>query len=343
MLNRFFNKKFLRRLDLEPVFLLPAKIDSLSFGEDFCDEEKNLPFWQEMIEKLARKKLSWEQLLKSVQGPLKIHSLCRVATEKERRTLLHLAVLDNQWNIVSELKSVFSLNLKRDAYGLNALELAQFLRREESIRILLPLPKKSYSKQPFVSFSNPIHPELELLEYLPNPVFETQKGFEDILARTKKAKAEDQIPPEKIWMGIYFEQEIEKGIHPHVSIRYIDAELGNGVFAEQKISPCSYVGEYTGIVQERKTKDLKEKFYCLRYSVWEMGHRNFVIDAEKMGNFTRFINHSSQPNLGMQSVYWRGLPRMIFVALKEISAGEQLTFDYGNSFWKESQSIPKLI
>lgn len=343
MLNRFFNKKFLRRLGLEPVFLRSAKIDSLPFGEDFCDEEKNFPFWQKMIEKLAEKKLPWESLLKSIPGPLKAHSLCKVATEKERRTLLHLAVLDNKWDIISELKGVFSLNLKRDAYGLNALELAQFLRREESIRILLPSAKKPFCKQPYVSFPDPIHPELEALEYLPNPVFETQKGFEDILARTKKAKSEDQVPPEKIWMGIYFEQEIEKGIHPSVSIRYIDAELGHGVFAEQKISPCAYVGEYTGIVQERKAKHLKDKFYCLRYSVWEMGHRNFVIDAEKMGNFTRFINHSSQPNLGMQSVYLRGLPRMIFVALKEISSGEQLTFDYGNSFWKESQSIPKLI
>jgi len=57
-------------------------------------------------------------------------------------------------------------------------------------------------------------------------------------------------------------------------------------------------------------------------------------------NFTRFINHNAKPNLSLQSVYWRGVPRMIFLALKEISPGTQLTFDYGHLFWKECREIP---
>ena len=92
----------------------------------------------------------------------------------------------------------------------------------------------AFGTQPFVSI-----PDLgsslifEKLEFLPSPVFETEKGFNDILSKTKKAKLEDLIPPEKIWMGIYFDKELQKGIHPRVSIRYIDSELGYGVFAEQ--------------------------------------------------------------------------------------------------------------
>ena len=144
-------------------------------------------------------------------------------------------------------------------------------------------------------------------------------------------------------MGIYFDKEIQGGVHPAVSIRYVNPEVGLGVFAEQKIPPCSYVGEYTGYVQEKKPELLRDKTYCVCYTVWEMGRRNFTIDAEKGGNFTRFLNHSSDPNLSLQSVYWRGLPRMIFVAVKEIPEGGQLTFDYGPIFWKEAGRLPRSL
>jgi len=219
-----------------------------------------------------------------------------------------------------------------------------FLKNQESSAPL----KIPFGNQPFVTFPGPDpRPDrsffFEGLEFLPSPIFETEKGFNDILAKTKKAKLEDLIPPEKIWMGIYFDKEIQKGIHPRVSIRYIDSELGYGVFAEQRIPSCGFAGEYTGVVQERKKKHLKDKYYCLRYTVWEMGSRNFVVDAEEKGNFTRFINHSAKPNLGVQSVYWKGLPRMIFVALREILPGTQLTFDYGSYFWKEAPFAPKMI
>ena len=108
------------------------------------------------------------------------------------------------------------------------------------------------------------------------------------------------------------------------------------------MAPNSYVGEYSGIIQQRSPKELKEKNYCIRYTVWG-ANKNFTIDAEQKGNFTRFINHSATPNLGLQSIYWRGIPRMIFVTLKEIPAGAQLTFDYGPLFWKHSAQNPKIL
>jgi len=93
------------------------------------------------------------------------------------------------------------------------------------------------------------------------------------------------------------------------------------------------------LIQERTPKQLRDKQYVLRYTIWE-GKTNFAINAEYCGNFTRFINHSNKPNLVLQSVYWRGIPRMIFVALREIKEGEQLTFDYGPYFWKYSKKMP---
>jgi hypothetical protein len=285
---------------------------------------------QNWLDRLSEKKLDWDLFIQKVGDLL---TISRFATSDTGRTVLHLAVLDNRIDVVEILNRDPSLKLRRDGYGLCPVELAQFLGRKECLQRLLPL-----------SEGLPVPDLLHLgaFEYLSYPIFETKEGLEQILAQTAKAKREDKITAEKIWMGIYFDKEIRKGIHAPISIRHIDPEVGYGVFATKKIFPCAYVGEYTGVVQERHPKQLRDKRHCLRYTTWE-GRKNFCIDAEMKGNFTRFINHSAKPNLGLQSIYWRGIPRMIFVALREIRENGQLTFDYGPLFWKEFRQPPKLI
>jgi hypothetical protein len=283
-----------------------------------------------LLDRLSEKKISWETFLEKIDNPL---SVSRFRVTGSERSLLHLAVLDNRLDVVELLSRDPVLNTKPDVFGLSPLELAQFLGRKD---LLLHL--QTVSKTPPL----PALPKLEGFEYLTHPIFETAESLECILNQVAKAKREDKIPGEKIWMGVYFDKELRKGLHPPISIRHVSNEIGFGVFAEKKIPPCSFVGEYTGEILERKPRQLKDKRHCLRYTVWE-GKKNFTLDAEKKGNFTRFINHSAQPNLCLQSVYWRGIPRMIFVALKEIQQGAQLVFDYGPLFWKESRQTPKPI
>ena len=158
------------------------------------------------------------------------------------------------------------MRIKRNGFGFTPGELAQFLGRKELERHLI------------TSFrSNPLHPaQLALeatrkfcdLEYLFHPIFETPQILCDILSCTQKAKEEDQISQERVWMGIYFDNEIQKGVHPVVSIRYIDSEVGYGVFSEQRIPPCAFVGEYTGVIQEWKRKPPKDEVYSVKYTVW---------------------------------------------------------------------------
>ncbi len=302
-------------------------IPLLNSSSFFIDIEAQL---QKILDRLGQKKLNWDPFLQTVTD---LFSISRLTTSETGRTLLHMAVLDNRLDVVQILKKDPTLKTRRDAYGLSPIELAQFLNRKEVLNHLQPLNELP---------TFPLFPQLESFEYLSNPIFETSEGLQQVLATAAKAKQEDKIPAEKIWMGIYFDKEIRKGVHPPVSIRFIDEDVGFGVFADKKIPPCSYVGEYTGIVQERKPKQLEDKRHCLRYTTWE-GKKNFTIDAEHKGNFTRFINHSEKPNLGVQSIYWRGIPRMIFVALKEIKEGGQLTFDYGPLFWKEMRHPPRLF
>lgn len=283
---------------------------------------------QSLLDRLCEKKITWEEFQNKVNDPL---TLARLKSSQGHRTLLHLAVIDGRLDLIELLKNEPLLKLRRDQYGLSPIDLATLLNRKEALSLLQPISNMA---------SIPELPPMDSFEYLPQPIFETNCSLEDVINTVAKTKLEDKISSDKIWMGIYFDKEIRNGIHSPIQIRYVDSQIGFGVFAAQKISPCTFVGEYTGIIQQRTPKQLKEKNYCLRYPVWG-GRKNFCIDAEGKGNFTRFLNHSSNPNLGLQSLYWRGIPRMIFIALKEIPEGSQLTFDYGPIFWKRHPQIPK--
>jgi hypothetical protein len=306
------------------------------------DQKKTteIKFLLHVLEKLRSEKMTWEEFFQLIDPT---DPMLRTATTKEGDNILHLAVIGDLSKMPEDLAEDRSLLFKRNHYGFTPMEVAQFLKRGSFSKHLpspYPIP---FRKRHGVVIEAPYDERLDSLFFVSNPVFENEQTLYKILSHSQKQKAKDQIPPEKTWMGIYFDKEMQQGVHSSVSIRFIDEEVGFGVFAEQRILSCSFVGEYTGIIQETTRKGMKNKKYCIHYAASQMGRRNFIIDAEKMGNFTRFINHSTNPNLSLQSVYWRGMPRMIFIALKEIEEGTQLTFDYGTFFWKECQQTPKLF
>jgi hypothetical protein len=297
----------------------------------FLSDDEVVNVYQEALDLLSLRKIEWDLFLAKVRDPLRV---ARLSAIDGARSLLHLAVIDDQRDMVRLLAADPFLVQKRDSFGLCPLDIALLLGRKECALTLGAVPLKRFEYfQGGDIFDN--------LEYLEQPVFETVSAFETVLTKSAKGKMDGNIHPEKIWMGVYYNHEIQRGYHPPVAIRKVDDDVGYGVFAQERILPCSIVGEYTGVIQERSKKETKGKKYCLRYTVWELG--KFIIDAEVKGNFTRFINHCSNPNLGLQSVYWRGIPRMIFIALKEIPKGAQLTFDYGSSYWKEFTQKPKLF
>jgi hypothetical protein len=275
---------------------------------------------QRFIDLLSRNKIEWDRLI-TAEFDLQAFE---AETSLEGNTLLHLAILQNREDWAKLLSKIPRMARKRNKYGLTPSDLEKFLHRKPFLH-----------EDPLTVFE--VAPPHEHLAY---PVFESEKIFDQILQKSAKAKAIDRISPEKIWMGIYFNNELENGLHPKVVVKKISDEIGLGVFAAERIRGASFAGEYTGVVREKKMKLVRDNFYCTRYTVWQMGWKKFVLDAEEKGNFTRFINHSEQPNLGLQTIYWRGVPRMIFVALKDIEAGDQLSFNYGNLFWKECKKKP---
>lgn len=53
-----------------------------------------------------------------------------------------------------------------------------------------------------------------------------------------------------------------------------------------------------------------------------------VIDSHKMGNISRLVNHSCDPNCEMEKWEVIKLPRLIIIASRNIVAHEELTLNY---------------
>lgn len=69
----------------------------------------------------------------------------------------------------------------------------------------------------------------------------------------------------------------------------------------------------------------------------------YVVDGQHMGNVTRFINHSCEPNIRQYTVSYNKhdtkLYNLAFFAYEDISAGTELTFDYMDHDEQELEDV----
>ncbi|MDQ5896612.1 MAG: hypothetical protein RLZZ592_2366 [Pseudomonadota bacterium] len=101
---------------------------------------------------------------------------------------------------------------------------------------------------------------------------------------------------------------------------------GRGVFAEVAIAPGEIILEYAGEVIDwdealrRHPRDPADPNHTFYFHL-EDGR---VIDGGVGGNSARWINHACEPNCESEE---RG-GRIFIRALRDIAAGEELSFDY---------------
>jgi uncharacterized protein len=277
-----------------------------------------------------------------MQPALLLHPEVEAIHPVTQRNKLHQAVLEDRLDSIHLLKHEEKLRHQRDCWGLTPAELASYLHKKKSMAALSDfVPSTHYLQQENVQFEEPQRIQRLAVEHLSTPVFSDSTTLQEILECNKMLKEADRIPQDRVWLGIYYQRELLKHLHPRVVVRWVDDEIGFGVFAGERIQPCTFLGEYTGVVQQRQKKHMRGSNYCVRYTAWPMGKRVYVIDAERMGNFTRHINHSDRPNAVLVCAYFQGLPRMLILSLQEIPEGTQITFDYGTTFWKQSPYITK--
>lgn len=116
-----------------------------------------------------------------------------------------------------------------------------------------------------------------------------------------------------------------------------------GLFSMQDIEPQDMVIEYIGECISSLVADLREAKYekqGIGSSYLFRSDRSTVIDATKMGNLARFINHSCDPNCHAQVISIRSQKKIVFYAKRAIAEGEEITYNY--KFPIEDEKIPCL-
>ncbi|MCG6166649.1 SET domain-containing protein-lysine N-methyltransferase [Leptospira sp. FAT2] len=112
--------------------------------------------------------------------------------------------------------------------------------------------------------------------------------------------------------------------------------IGMGLFPKENVNKGDTIGYYTGRILSDKIANSSK--YCeSKYLLWIC--KDYWIYGEgKESNYTRFMNHSSKPNVKLVvSVRWKTAR---FEAIRKIKAGEELFFDYGDEYWINTDIDP---
>jgi hypothetical protein len=180
------------------------------------------------------------------------------------------------------------------------------------------------------------------VEYIPSIEFTSSSNYLLIKKEIQKLNRFDQEVIKAAWYGALYKNFIENFYTASLYLKWIDRNLGFGVFALNAIKEGHYIGEYAGQVKRYLPIRFRRNSYIGELRVSSSSELKLVIDAEKKGNITRFINHSVNPNVQSMTILNKGLMHVVFVAKKQIDPNVQLAFDYGQEYWKYRET-PEII
>jgi hypothetical protein len=167
----------------------------------------------------------------------------------------------------------------------------------------------------------------------------------------------------------------KKSPKSHLVVEQVTPQIGSGVFLSTRSLPIpadTLVGFYYGDMHILCEDDLEKEdsylssqyvFSVMRFKLDEFDHAQLIhsqqipdrghpfhpentyilyVDAEKKGNLTRYINHSTHANCAFQVVYLRTpdgkiVPTPLVRTTKMIESGEQLLLNYGKNFFKAKE------
>ncbi|XP_030382047.1 uncharacterized protein LOC115629669 isoform X2 [Scaptodrosophila lebanonensis] len=130
---------------------------------------------------------------------------------------------------------------------------------------------------------------------------------------------------------------VQNGIRTPLQIVECEESVkGWGVRALANVPKGTYVANYAGeILTEHEADRRTDDSY---YYDLDNGH---CIDANYYGNVSRFFNHSCEPNILPVRVFYEHqdyrFPKIAFFACRDIDAGEEICYDYGDKFWRAEQ------
>ncbi|XP_039624673.1 histone-lysine N-methyltransferase EHMT2 isoform X2 [Polypterus senegalus] len=128
---------------------------------------------------------------------------------------------------------------------------------------------------------------------------------------------------------------VQAGIKVRLQL-YRTAKMGWGVRALQDIPQGTFICEYVGELISDAEADVREDDSYL-FDLDNKDGEVYCIDARYYGNISRFINHLCDPNIIPVRVFMLHqdlrFPRIAFFSSRDIQAGQELGFDYGDRFW----------
>lgn len=137
---------------------------------------------------------------------------------------------------------------------------------------------------------------------------------------------------ENLELGEKYRQRL--GDVADVSIRWIDPTFGYGLFTEKPLAKGEYIGEYTGVVRRLYRFHPDHNAYCFHYPTRFWSWKYMMVDALHEGNELRFANHSDDPTMEPLCMVDQNLLHLLFFAKRDLEEGEQLTFNYGEDYWR---------
>lgn len=112
---------------------------------------------------------------------------------------------------------------------------------------------------------------------------------------------------------------------PHLKVKR--GINGLGLFTTEPITKGTFVIEYTGEVITSDEANHRGGQYLFELN------DDWTIDGRGRENTARYINHSCRPNCEPEL---SNDERHVYIHTKRhIKAGEELTYNYGKTFWKE--------
>jgi len=110
-------------------------------------------------------------------------------------------------------------------------------------------------------------------------------------------------------------------IHPWTELRFINEEIGSGVFATRRIPRGTITWAQCSLDRVLSPGEVKELGAAYHPIIDRYAYANAAGDYVLCWDFGRFMNHSCRP-----AVLAPGFD--IDVAIRDVEAGEQLTCDY---------------
>lgn len=147
----------------------------------------------------------------------------------------------------------------------------------------------------------------------------------------RKCKSVVQNEKQKV-----LEEALLSGKEEGLEVKQVEGK-GRGVFSTQNFTRGQFVCEYAGELIDYRTAKEREKFYegktefgCYMY-YFTFKNKKLCVDATKeTGRLGRLLNHSkTAANCATRLVCVQDKPYLILETIQDVSAGEELLYDYG--------------